>query len=244
MTYYNVGKLLSEAGKHYGEGIIKEYSIKLTKELGKGYTETNLKYFRQFYNFAKSHTLCDELSWSHYRILLSISNYNSINYYVSVTKNRRLSVRKLQEIIKNNEYEKLPLETREKLINNEKEEIQDYIKHPIIINNPNNFTNISEKVLKQLILEDLDNFLKQLGQGYSYIESEYKIMIGNIPNYIDILLFNIKYNCYVVIELKITPVKKEHIGQIQIYMNYIDKHVKSINHNANDTKIYEAIFIK
>ena len=69
-TYYNVGKLLSEAGKHYGEGIIKEYSNKLTKELGKGYTETNLKYFRQFYKFSNSHTVCDELTWSHYRTLL------------------------------------------------------------------------------------------------------------------------------------------------------------------------------
>ena len=69
-TYYNVGKLLAKAGKHYGEGIIKNYSKRLTEELGKGYTETNLKYFRQFFYFLKGHTLCDELSWSHYRTLL------------------------------------------------------------------------------------------------------------------------------------------------------------------------------
>ena len=81
-TYYNVGKLLSEAGKHYGEGIIKKYSIMLTKEFGKGYNETNLKYFRQFYIFSNRHTACDKLSCSHYRTLLSISN--KINYYIIV----------------------------------------------------------------------------------------------------------------------------------------------------------------
>ena len=74
-TYYNVGKMLSEGGKHYGEGIIREYSKRLTSDLGKGYTETNLKYFGQFYFFLKSHTLCDELFWSHYRTLLSIYLY-------------------------------------------------------------------------------------------------------------------------------------------------------------------------
>ena len=72
--------MLNEAGKHYGEGIIKKYSKKLTIELGKGYTETNLKYFRQFYIFLKSHTLCDELSWSHYRLLLSMKDSNQIEY--------------------------------------------------------------------------------------------------------------------------------------------------------------------
>ena len=88
---------------------------------------------------------------------------------------------------------------------------------------------ISEKVLQNLILEDIPSFLDELGDGYSFIRNEYKIKIGNIYNYIDLLLFNIKYNCYVVVELKVTELKKEHIGQIQIYMNYIDKHIKTIN---------------
>ena len=106
-TYYNVGKILANAGKHYGEGIIKEYSKRLTAELGKGYTETNLKYFRQFYIFSKSHTLCDELSWSHYRTLLSISDTNKIDYYIIICKQLKLSVRELRKRIKSNEYERL-----------------------------------------------------------------------------------------------------------------------------------------
>ena len=154
-----------------------------------------------------------------------------INYYIYISIYNHISVRELENKIKSKEYERLSNKTKEKLINNEKDEIQDFIKHPIIIRNPNNIVNISEKVLQQLILEDIPYFLEQLGEGYSFIKNEYKIMIGNIPNYIDILLFNIKYNCYVVIELKVIEVKKEHIGQIQVYMNYIDKNLKAIYQN-------------
>ena len=102
------------------------------------------------------------------------------------------------------------------------------VKNPIIIKNKYDTNKISEKVLQQLILEDLPSFLKELGDGFCFIDNEYKIKIGNNYNYIDLLLFNIKYNCYVVIELKITELKKEHIGQIEVYMNYIDNHIKSI----------------
>ncbi|MGN0992644.1 MAG: PDDEXK nuclease domain-containing protein [Bacilli bacterium] len=90
---------------------------------------------------------------------------------------------------------------------------------------------VSEKVLRQLILEDLDNFMSELGEDFCYIKNEYKMKLGNTYNYIDLLLFNIKYNCYVVIELKVTELKKEHIGQINMYMNYIDKNIKKPEHN-------------
>ena len=86
-------------------------------------------------------------------------------------------------------------------------------------------------MLQKLILENIEDFLIELGEGYSFIRSEYKIKIGNRYNYINMLLYNIKYNCYVVIELKVTELKKEHIGQIEVYMNYIDEHVKDINQN-------------
>jgi len=230
-TYYKVGKKLSEAGKHYGEGIIKEYSKRLTLELGKGYTETNLKYFRQFYIFLKSHTLCDELSWSHYRTLLSLTDEKEISYYIFICKEQNLSVRKLQEKIKNKEYERLPKDTKINLVNKEKTNIEDFVKNPIIINNKNNYKIISERILQKLILEDIESFMKELGNSFCFIGSEYKIKIGNSYNYIDLLLFNIEFNCYVVVELKVTGLKKEHIGQIQVYMNYIDENIKKFNHN-------------
>ena len=228
LTYYKVGKNLKEAGKHYGEGIVKEYSKKLTHELGKGYSVTNLKYMRQFYEFSKSHSVSDQLTYTHYKLLLSLKNNDSINYYIKISIQNNLSVRQLREKIKNKEYERLPIETKNRLIINDENKIEDFIKNPIIINN-NGREVISEKVLKQLILEDIDNFLKELGEGFCYIENEYKIKVGNNYNYIDMLLFNIKFNCYVVVELKVTELKKEHLGQIQVYMNYIDKNVKNIS---------------
>ena len=225
-AYFKVGKILSEAGKHYGEGIIKEYSKRLTKELGKGYTVTNLKYFREFYVFAKGHTLCDLLTWSHYRILLPITNSEEAEYYIHITKVNNLSVRQLKEKVKNREYKRLSESTKKKLVLNKETNIKDFVKNPILIKNCNSYDEISEKLLQKLILEDLPSFMKELGEGFCFIDNEYKIKIGQTYNYIDLLLFNIKYNCYVVVELKVTELKKEHIGQIEVYMNYIDNNLR------------------
>ena len=227
-TYYNVGKLLSEAGKHYGEGIIKEYSKRLTNEFGKGYGISNLKNMRKFYIlFSKSQTVSDQLTWSHYSELIPLNNLVIINYYIKISIEQNLSVRELRQRIKNNEYERLPEHTKNKLaLQEDKDNIKDFIKEPILIKNSNNYEVISEKVLQKLILEDIPSFLKELGTGFTFIDNEYKIKIGDNYNYIDLLLFNIEFNCYVVVELKITELKKEHIGQIQIYMNYIDTNLK------------------
>ena len=236
-TYYEVGRLLIEAqgGENrakYGDGLIKEYSERLTKDLGKKYSITSLKYMRMFYIlYEKSPTLSDQLTWSHYKEILKFNDINEINYYISIIESYNLSVRELRERIKNKEYQRLDDNAKLKLINKEEVNVSDFIKNPIVIKNKYNYDieNISEKMLQRLILEDIPSFLKELGDGFSFIENEYKIKIGDIYNYIDLLLFNIKYNCYVVIELKVCKFKKEHIGQIEVYMNYIDKHIKSIN---------------
>ncbi len=225
-TYYNVGKLLSEAGKHYGEGIIKEYSKKLSKELNKNYSVTTLKYMRLFYEFGKSQPVADQLTWSHYIELLPLNNKEKITYYINVTIKNNLSKRELRERIKNNEYERLDEQTKLKLIKDEKLKLQDTIKNPIIIKSNANYEVISEKALEKIILEDIEEFMKELGNSFSFVGSEYPIKVGCNYNYIDLLLYNIEFNCYVVIELKITKLKKEHIGQIEVYMNYIDKNLR------------------
>ena len=235
-TYYNVGKLLSKAGKKYGEKIIDNYSKKLVVEVGKKYNKRTLFRMRQFYKLIeeqKVSPLATQLTWSHYCELLPLKDTNEINYYIKITTDQCLSKRQLREKIKNKEYQRLDDNTKLKLINKEEMSIGDTIKNPIIIKNKLGIDkeNISEKVLQRLILEDIEGFMKELGDGFSYIGSEYKIKINNTYNYIDLLLFNIKYNCYVVVELKVTEVKKEHIGQVEVYMNYIDKHVKGITNN-------------
>ena len=229
-TRYNVGKLLTEAGKKYGEGIINEYSKKLTLELGKGYNVTNLKRYRQFYILIqKGATLSHQLSWSYYSELMPLKNINVINYYIKLCETNIISVRQLRERIKSKEYERLSESAKSKFVVNEQPLLPDLVKNPILIKKSDKYTEISEKVLQQIILEDIKNFMQELGTGFCFISNEYPIKIGNNYNYIDLLLYNIDFNCYVVVELKVTKLKKEHIGQIEIYMNYIDKNLKKSN---------------
>ena len=231
-TYYNVGKILSEAGSHYGEGIINEYSKRLTNDLGKGYSKRNLWLMLRFYEFKeKMQTVSAQLSWSHYCELLSFENVDKINYYIELTKINNLSVRQLRDKIKSNEYERIPEDTRNKLINKVGSNVVDFVKNPILIRNSDKYNIFSEKVLQKLILEDIENFLDELGSDFTFIKSEYPIKIDGRYNYIDLLLYNIKYKCYVVVELKVTELKKEHTGQIMTYMNYIDKNIKTIDEN-------------
>ena len=230
-SYYNVGKLLLDAGNQYGESIIKEYSLRLTEDLGPGYSQRNLRNMRQFYKVSqKWQTVSAKLSWSHYCEILWFDD-NKFQYYVKITELNNLSIRQLREKIKSNEYERLPESTKNKSVEQKESDIVDFIKNPILIKNSNKYYIFSEKVLQKLILEDIENFLEELGIGFTFIKSEYPIKLGNRYNYIDLLLYNIKYRCYVVVELKITELKKEHTGQIMTYMNYINKNIKTIEEN-------------
>ena len=229
--YYNVGKLLLEAGNNYGDGIIKEYSKKLIYEIGKKYSVRYLFDIRKLYLFSKVHPVGAQLTMSHYRLIFPLSDDNEINYYIDQVIKRNLSKRQLEAIIKSNEYGRLPESSKNKLIKQDESNVVDFVKNPIVIRNSNKYDMFSEKILQKLILEDIENFLDELGMGFTFIKSEYKIKIGNQYNYIDLLLYNVAHHCYVVVELKITELKKEHICQIQVYMNYIDKNIKSIEDN-------------
>jgi predicted nuclease of restriction endonuclease-like (RecB) superfamily len=228
-----MGELLFKAGREYGKNIINNYSEKLMIEVGKKYNYRTLYRMRKFYEVFKNEKLTllvSKLNWSHCLQLLSLKNNEEIIYYINLIAVNNLSKRKLQEKITSHEYERLSDETKTKLIKEDKIQITDLVPNPILIRNKSK-EKLSEYALKQLILNNLDDFLNQLGFGYAYIGNEYKIKIGNQYNYIDLLLYNIKYRCYVVIELKVTELKKEHTGQIQVYMNYINENIKSIEDN-------------
>ena len=232
LTYFEVGKLLSEAGKEYGNDIIGQYADKLALEVGKKYNRRTLFRMKQFYilfSEQKVSPLATLLTWSHYTELLPLKDINKINYYIKICEEQGLSRNELRNKIKTKEYERLGEETKNKLVTNEKLKLPDLVPNPILIKSKFNKKNLTEYALKQAILNNLDNFLRQLGNGFSYIGNEYKIKIGSNYNYIDLLLYNVKFKCYVVVELKVTELKKEHIGQIEIYMNYIDKNVKDIS---------------
>ncbi len=234
ITYFEIGRLLNEAGGKYGDHIIDEYSKKLVIEVGKKYNRRTLFRMKQFYNIfsnEKVSPVVTQLTWTHYLLLLPIKDYNEIKYYIEQCVKLNLTKRELEQKIKSKEYIRLDNNTRNKLIKKEHIDIKEYIPNPILIKNKNNIDVINEKILHQLILEDISSFMKELGQGYSFIDNEYKIKLGDRYNYIDLLLFNYEYNCFVVVELKVTELKKEHIGQIEIYMNYIDNNLKKINQN-------------
>ena len=199
--YYEIGKLLIEAQggekrAKYGDGLIKEYASKLQRELNKKYTDRYLRDMRKYYLLGNNqiwNPVGSILSWSHYRLLFKIKNNDELNYYYQKCIINNLSKRKLAELIKSKEYERLPEYTRNKLINKEETNITDVIPNPIVINNPNNVDIVKEKVLQQLILEDIPSFLEQLGSGFTFIKNEYPIKLGDTYNYIDILLFNYIY---------------------------------------------------
>ena len=234
IKYYEIGKLLNEAGKKYGTNIIKQYSKKLVIEVGTKYNERTLRRMRQLYLLFKKQKwspLATKLSWSHYSEVLSIKDEDKLMYYINACISKNLSKMELREKIKSKEYERLPDKTKNKIIKEEKLEVKDLVPNPILIKNKYNIEIIAEKVLHNLILEDIPSFMKELGNGYSFIDDEYKIKIGDTYHKIDLLLFNIKYNAYVVVELKVSEFKVEYISQVQKYMNYIDKSIKEITNN-------------
>ena len=234
ITYYDIGKLLNDAGGKYGDNIIDKYSKKLVVEVGKKYNRRLLFRMKQFYNMfsnEKVSTMSTQLTWSHYVELLPIKDEKKLLYYLNISIKQNINVRNLRFKIKSKEYERLPDETKNKFFNKEETTVVDYIKNPIIIKNNYDYEIFSEKILQKLIMEDISSFLKELGDGFTFVDNEYKIKLGDRYNYIDILLYNIKFKCYVVVELKVTEVNSKHTGQIQNYMNYIDRNVKSFDDN-------------
>jgi len=234
--YYEIGKLIVEAQggetrAKYGNGLIREWSIELTRLYGKGYDMSNLKRMRQFYStLKKGGTMC-HLSWSHLRYILPIKNESKRNYYINLCIKQTISVRQLIEKIKSNEYERLEYKDKIEIINdnNKSLTIKDMIKNPIIINTKRNVDKLSEKALKEFILESIENFLLELGVGFAFIGSEYKL--GRYR--CDLLFFNTELLSYVVIELKIRELRPTDIGQINHYMKYIDNNIKK--EYMNDT---------
>ena len=241
-SYYNVGKLLVEAqgGEErakYGNGLIKEYSKRLTSELGKGYSIQNLKNMRRFYLVVeKRQSLIVQfkslnISWTFIIKLLKLNDVNELLYYINCINKMNLTTRELDSKLKSKEYERLDSKIKEKLVKQEEVSVKDKIPDPIVLEGLEYKERLTEKIVQKWIDENPTLFCKSLGEGYSYIESQYKIKIGSNYNYIDVLLFNTIDLNYVVVEIKVTELKKEHIGQIETYMNYVDINLKKDFHN-------------
>ena len=232
-TNYNIGRELVEAGKHYGEGIVKKYASILTKEFGSGYKEKDLYKTQQPYLLIqKVAPLERQLTWSHYKILLSLRDIKEIKYYIHITKRDNLSKRALAERIKSNEYGRLSTETKESLLNKEELSLIQSVPSPIVLTPNKSYEVYTEKILQEIIYENLDSFMKQLGGGYTYMGREYKLNIGDKKNYIDYLFYNVVDSRYCVVEIKARKYRKSYYCQIKTYMNYVDEHLKNITQNS------------
>ena len=230
---YNIGRELVEAGKHYGEGIVKKYASILTKEFGSGYKEKDLYKMQQFYLLIqKVAPLERQLTWSHYKLLLPLKNVEEIKYYIHITKRDNLSKRALAERIKSNEYGRLSTETKESLLNKEELSIIQSVLSSIVLVPNKSYKVYTEKILQEIIFENIEDFMHQLGGGYAFIGREYKLNIGDKKNYIDYLFYNVVDSRYCVVEIKSREYKKSDYGQIKTYMNYIDEHLKNITQNS------------
>ena len=251
-TNYNIGRELVEAGKHYGEGIVKKYASILTKEFGSGYKEKDLYKMQQFYLLIqKVAPLERQLTWSHYKILLSLRDIKEIKYYIHITKRDNLSKRALAERIKSDEYGRLSTETKESLLNKEELSLIQSVPSSIVLMPNKSYEVYTEKILQEIIYENLDSFMKQLGGGYFYVGREYKLNIGDKKNYIDYLFYNVVDSRYCVVEIKSREYKKSDYGQIKTYMNYIDEHLKNITQNntigiiiTKSVNKFEAHYVK
>ena len=249
---YNIGKKLSEAGKHYGEGIVKKYASILTKEFGKGYKTSELYKMQQFYELVqKVGALHRILTWNHYLKLLPLKNLNEINYYISITIRDNLSYRKLTERIKSDEYGRLSTETKQKLLNEESLTLVQSVPNPIVLIPNKNYEVYTEKILQEIIFENIEDFMHQLGEGYAFIGREYKLNIGDKKNYIDYLFYKVYDNRYYVVEIKSREYRKTDYGQIKTYMNYVDEHLKTVTQNntigiiiTKSVNKFEAYYVK
>ena len=236
--YWNVGRLIVEAqgGKEkakYGNELIKTWAEKLTEEYGKGYNYTNLSRFRQFFlAFPIVAPLGQQLSWTIIRTILPIKDENKRNYYINLCIANNLSKRELEKEIKSNSYERLEYKS-------DKIDVVVSTKVPAIVNNFKNPILLelkdkeikSESDLEKLIYSQLSYVFLQLGKGFTWVGNQYKVSDGNKNYFIDMLLYNVKYNCYVVVEIKCRKLKKEDKGQVEFYMNLVDNYVKEPSNN-------------
>ena len=171
------------------------------------------------------------ITWSNVCEIMRITNIEEIKYYLNLSHNLRLTKRQLRQRIKLDEYNRLPVEVKEKLKSNEVASTSEKVPSPVVLQGLKVDGKLTEKIVQLWIDENPIKFCNALGEGFTYCGSQYKIKIGNIYNYIDVLLFNYISNSFVVVEIKVTELKKEHIGQIETYMNYVDTNLKKDFHN-------------
>ena len=247
-SYWQIGKLIVEEeqkGKeraNYGIALIKSLAFRLSSDYGKGFTETNLKYMRQFYNhFGNSHALRDELSWTHYRLLLKIEKETARTFYVGEAVSGNWSTRTLERQINSLYYERIlisskegqPLVRQEAEHNKEILQAKDIIKDPYVLEfldlKANN--TFYERELEQAIIDKLQEFLLELGKGFCFVGRQHRISAEDEHFYVDLVFYNYILKCFLLIDLKTGKLTHQDIGQMDMYVRYFEDQVRQDNDN-------------
>ena len=237
VTYYKVGRLVTEAILKYGDDIVLEYAEKLKEDVDKKYTDINLRRYRYFYLLIENGALFSfDLKWSHYVELLHL-NAKKANYYIYLVIHNNLSIRELRSRVKNREYDKFYSNLNEDLYNGKKINgdtcIKDVIKNPLFIRNSVSANKLPDFEMHNLIIDDIKEFSSKLNTSYSIIGIEYDVLFDDNKYSIDLLLYSVKYNCYIVVLLKSGSFKSDYIFQVDNYMEYVDNNIRLISENKS-----------
>lgn len=233
-AYWEIGKSIVEIQDgnetaEYGKKVLKDLSIALTKDYGKGFDESNLRRMRQFYLiFKKRDTLRHELSWSHYRLIMKVENEKARQFYIDETIKSNWSTRQLERQINTFSYERLlssngnydvVLDTTKKEINKKSSDI---IRDPYVLEflGLKANSNFYESDIEQGLINHLQKFLLELGRGFSFVARQQHINFDGRHFYIDLVFYNYILKCFVLVDLKIGDLTHQDLGQMQMYVNY------------------------
>ena len=244
-AYWNIGKsIIEEQGGNekaeYGAGLLKELSKQMTEDFGKGFTVTNLKYMRQFYlMFPNGHALRDELSWTHYRLLIKVENDNAREFYMQEAVKSQWSTRQLERQINSFFYERLLSSKNKEQVAEEiqtlepAKEPEDIIRDPYVLE----FLGLSsnddfyESDLEQALITHLQKFLLELGRGFSFVARQKRITFDGRHFRIDLVFYNYILKCFVLIDLKVGDLTHQDLGQMQMYVHYFERELMNEGDN-------------
>lgn len=244
-VYWNIGKRIidEQGGKdtaEYGQGLLQELSKQMTKDFGRGFTVTNLKYMRQFYlTFPNGHALRDELSWTHYRSLMRVENERARNFYLEETIKSNWSTRQLDRQINSFFYERLLSSQNKEVVSKEITQLEKSKSPEEIIRDPYVLeflgleanTDFYESDLEQALITHLQKFLLELGRGFSFVARQKRFTFDGRHFRIDLVFYNYILKCFVLIDLKIGDLTHQDLGQMQMYVHYYEREMMNEGDN-------------
>lgn len=244
-AYWNIGKRIidEQGGKdtaEYGQGLLQELSKQMTKDFGRGFTVTNLKYMRQFYlTFPNGHALRDELSWTHYRSLMRVENERARNFYLEEAIKSNWSTRQLDRQINSFFYERLLSSQNKEVVSKEITQLEKSKSPEEIIRDPYVLeflgleanTDFYESDLEQALITHLQKFLLELGRGFSFVARQKRFTFDGRHFRIDLVFYNYILKCFVLIDLKIGDLTHQDLGQMQMYVHYYEREMMNEGDN-------------